>query len=154
MHGMRNPDGTVACCGCVANGIAEDVANSIFDDMTSFASYAFNKSHSAAYAVVAYRTAYLKCHYPSAFMSALLTSVIDDTDKISAYIADCTRMGIRVLPPSVNESLHSFSPKDKKTIRFGLLAIKNLGRGFIKEIAAEREENGIFSDFYDFWQGF
>lgn len=150
VHGMRNPDGTVACCGCVANGISEDVANSIFDDMTSFASYAFNKSHSAAYAVVAYRTAYLKCHYPSAFMSALLTSVIDDTDKISAYIADCTRMGIRVLPPSVNESLHSFSPKDKKTIRFGLLAIKNLGRGFIKEIAAEREENGVFSDFYDF----
>lgn len=150
VRGMRNPDGTVACCGCVANGIAEDVANSIFDDMTSFASYAFNKSHSAAYAVVAYRTAYLKCHYPSAFMSALLTSVIDDTDKISAYIADCTRMGIRVLPPSVNESLHSFSPKDKKTIRFGLLAIKNLGRGFIKEISAEREENGVFVDFYDF----
>lgn len=150
LHGMKNPDGTVACCGCVANGIPEDVANSIFDDMTSFASYAFNKSHSAAYAVVAYRTAYLKCHYPAAFMSALLTSVIDDTSKISTYIADCTRMHIRVLPPSVNESLHSFSPKDKKTIRFGLLAIKNLGRGFIKEITTERETNGAFTDFYDF----
>lgn len=150
IHGMKNSDGTVACCGCVANGIPEDVANSIFDDMTSFASYAFNKSHSAAYAVVAYRTAYLKCHYPAAFMSALLTSVIDDTSKISTYIADCTRMHIRVLPPSVNESLHSFSPKDKKTIRFGLLAIKNLGRGFIKEITTERETNGAFTDFYDF----
>ena len=83
-------------------------------------------------------------------MSALLTSVIDDTSKISTYIADCTRMHIRVLPPSVNESLHSFSPKDKKTIRFGLLAIKNLGRGFIKEITTERETNGAFTDFYDF----
>lgn len=149
IHGMKNPDGSVACCGCVANGISEDIANSIFDDMISFASYAFNKSHSAAYAVVAYRTAYLKCHYPSAFMSALLTSVIDNTSKISAYIADCTRMGIRVLPPSVNESLHAFSPKDKKTIRFGLLAIKNLGRGFIREIIKEREK-GVFCDFYDF----
>lgn len=150
IHGMKNPDGTVACCGCVANGISAEIANSIFDDMTSFASYAFNKSHSAAYAVVAYRTAYLKCHYPSAFMAALLTSVIDDTSKISAYIADCTRMGIRVLPPSVNESLHAFSPRDKKTIRFGLLAIKNLGKGFIREITKEREENGVFVDFYDF----
>lgn len=150
IHGMKNPDGTVACCGCVANGIPEAIANSIFDDMTSFASYAFNKSHSAAYAVVAYRTAYLKCHYPAEFMSALLTSVIDDTSKISAYIADCTRMQIRVLPPSVNESLHAFSPKDKRTILFGLLAIKNLGRGFIRAITKEREENGAFRDFYDF----
>lgn len=150
IHGMKNPDGTVACCGCVENGIPEAIANSIFDDMTSFASYAFNKSHSAAYAVVAYRTAYLKCHYPAEFMSALLTSVIDDTSKISAYIADCTRMQIRVLPPSVNESLHAFSPKDKRTILFGLLAIKNLGRGFIRAITKEREENGAFRDFYDF----
>lgn len=150
IHGMKNPDGTVACCGCVANGISEAVANSIFDDMTSFASYAFNKSHSAAYAVVAYQTAYLKCHYPAAFMSALLTSVIDDTSKISAYIADCTRMQIRVLPPSVNESLHAFSPKNQRTIRFGLLAIKNLGKGFIRVITNEREANGAFRDFYDF----
>ena len=150
INGQKDENGTTVCCGCVANGISADTANSIFDDMTSFASYAFNKSHSAAYAVVAYRTAYLKCHYPCAFMSALLTSVIDDSAKISAYIADCTRMGIRVLPPNVNESLHSFSPSKDGAIRFGLLAIKNLGKGFIRMITEERENNGKFSDFYDF----
>lgn len=150
VHGQKDENGNTLCCGCVANGISEDAANSIFDDMSSFASYAFNKSHSAAYAVVAYRTAYLKCHYPSEFMSALLTSVIDDTAKISAYIADCTRMGIRVLPPSVNESVHAFSPNGDGAIRFGLLAIKNLGKGFIRMITEEREKNGNFTDFYDF----
>lgn len=150
INGQKDENGNTICSGCVANGISANTANSIFDDMTSFASYAFNKSHSAAYAVVAYRTAYLKCHYPSAFMSALLTSVIDDTAKISAYIADCTRMGIRVLPPNVNESLHSFAPNADGAIRFGLLAIKNLGKGFIRMITEEREKNGCFTDFYDF----
>lgn len=150
VHGQKDENGNTLCCGCVANGISEENANSIFDDMSSFASYAFNKSHSAAYAVVAYRTAYLKCHYPSEFMSALLTSVIDDTTKISAYIADCTRMGIRVLPPSVNESLHAFSPNGDRAIRFGLSAIKNLGKGFIRMITEERDRNGKFTDFYDF----
>lgn len=150
VHGLRNPDGTVACCGCVANGIDEKTANSIFDDMSSFASYAFNKSHSAAYAVVAYRTAYLKRHYPAAFMSALLTSVMDDTAKISEYIADCTRMEIRVLPPSVNESVFAFTPNADGAIRFGLSAIKNLGRHFIEAIVKEREANGAYTSFYDF----
>lgn len=150
IHGQTDENGNTLCCGCVANGISEAAANSIFDDMSSFASYAFNKSHSAAYAVVAYRTAYLKCHYPSEFMSALLTSVIDDTAKISAYIADCTRMGIRVLPPHVNESLLAFSPNGDGAIRFGLSAIKNLGKGFIRTITEERDKNGIFTDFYDF----
>lgn len=150
IHGQTDEHGNTVCCGCVANGISESAANSIFDDMSSFASYAFNKSHSAAYAVVAYRTAYLKCHYPCEFMSALLTSVIDDTTKIAAYIADCTRMGIRVLPPSVNESVLAFAPTDRGEIRFGLLAIKNLGKGFIRTITEARAQNGNFTDFYDF----
>lgn len=150
IHGQTDEHGNTVCCGCVANGISESAANSIFDDMSSFASYAFNKSHSAAYAVVAYRTAYLKCHYPCEFMSALLTSVIDDTAKIAAYIADCTRMGIRVLPPSVNESVLAFAPTDRGEIRFGLLAIKNLGKGFIRTITGARAQNGNFTDFYDF----
>lgn len=150
VNGLKNKDGTVACCGCVANGIPADVANSIFDDMSSFASYAFNKSHSAAYAVVAYRTAYLKCHYPTAFMAALLTSILDDTAKVSAYIADCTRLGITVLPPNVNKSKSAFLPESANEIRFGLLAIKNLGRNFIAEIVSERQKNGDFVSFYDF----
>lgn len=150
INGLKNEDGTVACCGCVANGIPADVANSIFDDMSSFASYAFNKSHSAAYAVVAYRTAYLKCHYPTAFMAALLTSILDDTAKVSAYIADCTRLGITVLPPNVNKSESAFLPESANEIRFGLLAIKNLGRNFIAEIVSERQKNGNFASFYDF----
>ncbi len=150
IHGLKNADGTVSCCGCVANGISEETANSIFDDMTSFASYAFNKSHSAAYAVVAYQTAYLKCHYPSEFMSALLTSVMDDTSKISEYIGDCTRMEIKVLPPSVNESLYAFTPNAAGAIRFGLSAIKNLGKHFIASIVEERTANGLYTSFYDF----
>lgn len=149
INGLINPDGSVACEGAVKRGVPKDVANSIFDDMTSFASYAFNKSHSAAYALVAYRTAYLKCHYPAEFMSALLTSVIDDFSKISAYIADCERMKIKVLSPSVNKSFNGFTPQDN-SIRFGLLAIKNLGNGFIETIISEREENGEYKSFYDF----
>ena len=149
IYGLKNEDGSTACCGCVANGIDEKTANSIFDDMSSFASYAFNKSHSAAYAVVAYRTAYLKCHYPGEFMAALLTSVIDDATKISLYIADCMRLGIRTLPPDVNRSGQSFTPEGR-AIRFGLLAIKNLGKGFIAAILEEREKNGAYTSFYDF----
>lgn len=150
VHGQKDAQGNLLCAGCVANGISEQAANSIFDEMSSFASYAFNKSHSAAYAVVAYRTAYLKCHYPSAFMSALLTSVMDDTNKLSAYIADCNRMGIRVLPPNVNASVYAFAPCSDTEIRFGLSAIKNLGRNFIRAITQAREEKGNFTDFYDF----
>ncbi|MEG2719911.1 MAG: DNA polymerase III subunit alpha, partial [Oscillospiraceae bacterium] len=149
INGLINPDGSVACEGAVKRGVSKDVANSIFDDMTSFASYAFNKSHSAAYALVAYRTAYLKCHYPAEFMAALLTSVIDDFSKISAYIADCERMKIKVLSPSVNKSFNGFTPQDN-SIRFGLLAIKNLGNGFIETIISERDENGEYKSFYDF----
>lgn len=149
VHGLKDEEGNTLCCGCVQNGIPADVANQIFDDMSSFASYAFNKSHSAAYALVAYRTAYLKCHFPGAFMSVLLTNVIDDAAKISTYIADCSRMGIRTLPPHVNRSMLAFMPEEK-AIRFGLLAIKNLGKGFIASIVEERTQNGEFVSFYDF----
>lgn len=97
VHGNTEPGHE--CAGCVANGISETVANAIFDDMSSFASYAFNKAHAAAYAVVAYQTAYLKRHYPREFMAALLTSVLDNTGKVIEYTAECQRMGIRVLPP-------------------------------------------------------
>ncbi len=150
INGRYNEDGTLECPGCVRNGISAETANSIFEDMRSFASYAFNKSHSVAYAVIAYRTAYLKCHYPTEFMSALLSSVIDDTNKIALYIADTTRMGIEVLPPSVNESYLAFTPEGSRSIRFGLLAIKNLGKGIIQSMIAERECNGRFTCFYDF----
>lgn len=149
IHGLKNPDGSVACVGAVQNGISEENANSIFNDMSSFASYAFNKSHSAAYAVVAYRTAYLKCHYPCEFMAALLSSVIENSAKIAGYIGECSRLGIRVLPPHVNFSENSFTAADG-VIRFGLLAIKNLGRGFIRTILEERKQGGAYTSFYDF----
>ncbi len=127
--------------GCGKNGISKETANSIFDDMTSFASYAFNKSHSAAYALVAYQTAYLKCHHPAEFMAALMTSVIDWTDKVTMYISECNRMGIEVLRPDVNFSQAQFTT-DFGKIRFGLLAVKNLGRNFIDAIYKERCLNG------------
>jgi len=135
--------------GCGKNGIPRETANSIFDDMTSFASYAFNKSHSAAYALVAYQTAYLKCHYPAEFMAALMTSVIDWTDKVTMYISECNRMGIEVLRPDVNFSRAQFTT-DFGKIRFGLLAVKNLGRNFIDAIYKERCLNGKYTSFYDF----
>ena len=135
--------------GCGKNGISKETANSIFDDMTSFASYAFNKSHSAAYALVAYQTAYLKCHYPAEFMAALMTSVIDWTDKVTMYISECNRMGIEVLRPDVNFSQAQFTT-DFGKIRFGLLAVKNLGRNFIDAIYKERCLNGKYTSLYDF----
>lgn len=149
VFGIQREDGTYECEGAVNRGVLEKVANGIFDDMSSFASYAFNKSHAAAYAFVAYRTAYLKCHYPCEFMAALLTSVLDDANKISRYIEECNRLSIHVLPPSVNESEQGFMVSGSD-IRFGLLAIKNLGRGFIEEIIREREYNGPYTSFYLF----
>ena len=149
VNGLKNSDGTYACDGCVRRGIPAEVANSIFDDMSSFASYAFNKSHSAAYAVIAYRTAYLKCHFPAQFTAALLTSVIDDSTKIALYIDDLARLKINVLSPSVNESFRAFT-SDGKSVRFGLLAIKNLGYNFIDTIVKERSFNGKYKSLYDF----
>lgn len=135
--------------GASKNGIDAATANSIFEDMSSFASYAFNKSHAAAYSLVAYRTAWLKRHYPHQFMAALLTSVLDQTAKVSGYINECNRLGISVLPPDVNSSYEGFVAKDGK-ILFGLLAIKNLGRALIGTIVEEREKNGRFESFYSF----
>ncbi len=148
-HDVMEQERSTFIEGCKKNGIDEKTSNSMFDDMTSFASYAFNKSHSAAYAVVSYRTAYLKANYPCEFMAALLTSVLDDESKVVKYIDDCMKRNIRVLPPHVNESVHNFV-SDGKSIRFGLLAIKNLGTGFINTIIEERKQNGPFTSFVSF----
>lgn len=136
------------CKGCVANGIPAEVANEIYDEMSSFASYAFNKSHAACYAYVAYQTAYLKCHYPSEFLAALMTSVQDNTDKVIEYSGECSRLGIRVLPPDINISNGGFTV-DGGNIRFGLNAVKNVGRNLIEAVVAERKERP-FRDLYDF----
>ena len=149
IYGLVNEDGTVECEGAVKRGVDEKVANEIFNDMSSFASYAFNKSHAAAYAFVAYLTAWLKCHYPCEFMAALLSSVLDDSPKVAQYIAECTKLGIKVVPPHVNVSSERFKVSDGK-ILFGLLAVKNIGVGFIREIEREREHGGKFTSFYSF----
>ncbi len=150
LYGSDGTDGGSKCDGCIKRGISADAANAIFDDMASFASYAFNKSHSAAYAYVTYQTAWLRCYYPQEFMAAMLTSVLDNTDKVVGYITECqTNLGFKVLPPSVNESEEKFTVVGDN-VRFGLLAIKNLGSGVIKEILREREENGPFETFYSF----
>lgn len=135
--------------GCISRGISEEIANKIFDEMTDFAKYAFNKSHAAAYAVVAYQTAYLKCHYPAEFMAALITSVLDRTDKVSEYIAHCKKIGIRVLPPDINEGVSGFSVSDG-AIRYGLSALKSVGRPVIHAVVEEREKNGPYRDLRDF----
>ncbi len=146
--GEKDRNGNVLCEGAVARGVDEQTATRIFDEMSAFSSYAFNKSHAAAYAIVAYRTAYLKCHYPTEYFAALLTSVLDSSDKIALYTAECKRMGIKILPPCVNESLENFTAT-KSGIRFGLLAIKNLGRSLIEKLVSERK-NGNYTSMYDF----
>jgi DNA polymerase-3 subunit alpha len=135
--------------GCISNGISEQVANHIFDEMTDFAKYAFNKSHAAAYAVVAYQTAYLKCYYPVEFMAALMTSVIDNPGKVAEYIFNCRQMGIKILPPDINEGFRAFSVIDG-AIRYGLSAIKGLGRPVIEAVVSERELNGPYTSLRDF----
>ncbi len=135
--------------GCVANGIDEKVANSIYDSMVDFAKYAFNKSHAAAYAVVSYQTAYLKYYYPVEFMAALMTSVMDNTTKVSEYIYTCRQMGIQILPPDINYGEGGFSVSGN-SIRYGLSAIKSVGRPVIEAIVAERKERGRFTTLKDF----
>lgn len=135
--------------GCIANGISETVANRIYDEMMDFAKYAFNKSHAAAYAVVAYQTAYLKYYYPVEFMAALMTSVIDNPGKVSEYIYTCRQMGIQILPPDINVGEGRFSV-DGGNIRYGLAAIKSIGRPVIEAIVAEREERGPYKHLKDF----
>ncbi len=149
VHGLKNDDGSINCIGAVANGVPEDIADSIFDEMTSFASYAFNKSHAAAYAYLSYQTAYLRCYYFKEYMSALMTSVLSNANKLMEYISECEANGVRVLSPSVNESFLNFTATHDG-IRFGLLAIKNLGKGVINQIIAEREENGLYTSLQDF----
>ena len=135
--------------GCVSRGISEAVANKIYDEMIDFAKYAFNKSHAAAYAVVSYQTAYLKYYYPVEFMAALMTSVIDNSAKVSEYIYTCRQMGIEILPPDINKGEGRFSV-DGNNIRYGLAAIKSVGRPVIEAIVKEREQNGPFKHLKDF----
>lgn len=149
INGETDENGNVICEGCVRRGVNADAAQHIFNSMSDFSSYAFNKSHAAAYALVSYRTAYLKRHYPAEYFAALLTSVLDSGNKLYLYSAECRRTGIRLLPPSVNESREYFTAVDG-SIRFGLLAIKNLGKALAERIIAEREQNGKYGSVYDF----
>ena len=137
--------------GCVANGIEEATAQAIYDEIFDFANYAFNKAHAVSYAVVAYQTAYFKCHYTKEYMAALLTSVLDNSDKVAGYIGECRECGIALLPPDVNRSYDRFTV-EPEGIRFGLVAIKNIGRGFIQSVVREREQRGFFRSFQDFCQ--
>ena len=146
VHGCTEPG--KECAGCVKNGIPEAVANQIYDDMISFASYAFNKSHAACYAYVAFQTAYLKCHYPHEFMAALLTSVLDNTSKVIEYTSECQRLGIKVLPPDINVSRGGFTV-DGDSIRFGLNAVKSVGRNLIDSVVKERKDRP-YRSLYDF----
>ena len=152
IYGREDENGNVEIPGCVRNGISASAAEAIFADMETFAQYAFNKSHAAAYAVVAYETGYLKKYYPVEFMAALMTSVMGDAGQIAKYIRNCTDMGIEVLPPSVNESDKKFTVKDGK-IRFGLLGVKNVGEGAIDAIIKAREEKGMPKDIFSFING-
>ena len=135
--------------GCISRGIPEAAANKIFDEMTDFAKYAFNKSHAACYAVVAYQTAYLKYHYPVEFMAALMTSYIENTGKVTEYIYVCRQMGIEILPPDINTGVAEFSVKDGRIV-YGLSAIKNIGRNVIDLVVNERETNGPYKSLQDF----
>ena len=145
LHGDRSRN----IAGCAANGIPADVAESIYDEIYDFANYAFNKAHAVCYAVVAYQTAWFKLHHPREYMAALLTSVLDSAEKVSEYINECRDMGIALLPPDVNRSRDSFTV-EPEGIRFGLVAIKNIGRGFIQAVVRERERGGDFTGFQDF----
>ena len=135
--------------GCVGHGVPEAVAQSIYDEIVDFANYAFNKAHAVCYAVVSYQTAYLKCHYPRQYMAALMTSVLDSATKVSGYIAECKEMGIAVLPPDINHSFDHFSVEGD-SIRFGLGAVKNVGRGLIRAMVRKRQEGGPFRSLEDF----
>ncbi len=148
INGLTDENGNVEVEGCLRRGVSKSIAEEIFSEMESFASYAFNKSHAAAYANVSYKTAWLKCRYPKEYMAALLTSVLDNFGKLASYTEECARLNIKVLPPHVNYSMKSFTV-DGENIRFGLVAVKNIGKSFIDDIICERE-NGDFTSFYDF----
>ncbi|MBQ4105362.1 MAG: DNA polymerase III subunit alpha [Clostridia bacterium] len=148
INGLVSDDGVVEVEGCLRRGVDRATADSIYDEMKSFASYAFNKSHAASYAFISYQTAWLKHHYPKQYMAALLSSVLDNQNKMATYITDCHRMGIQVLPPHVNFSTHGFAVTEGN-IRYGLMAIKNLGKSFIDSIITARRE-GQFTSLKDF----
>ena len=148
IHGLVDEEGKVEVEGCIRRGISEEVASSIYSEMESFASYAFNKSHAAAYAVISYQTAYLKCKYPKEYMASLITSVLDNINKVVEYIEECKNLKIEVLPPSINESEDIFTVSGTD-IRFGLLAIKSLGKAPLEKILKERKK-GKFKSLYDF----
>ena len=147
LYGLKKEDGTVECEGALARGISEESAETIWSEMDKFAEYAFNKSHAAAYALLSYRTAYLKCKYPKEYMAAILTSQLD-SDKYAYYFSECQRMGIAILPPDINESRLSFSVT-KNALRFGLVGVKNVGEGLIEHIFRERSKTPFIS-FRDF----
>ncbi len=149
LYGSDGSDGSSPCDGCIKRGIDKDAANAIFDDMASFASYAFNKSHSAAYAYVTYQTAWLRKHYPCEFMAAMLTSVLSNAEKIVPYINECQNLGISVLPPHVNSSRRDFTV-DNASVRFGLLAVKSVSQNYVDLIIKERDEHGKYESFYSF----
>ncbi|MGN0607457.1 MAG: DNA polymerase III subunit alpha [Oscillospiraceae bacterium] len=149
IFGEKNPDGSVNCAGAVANGVDEKTANEIFDEIVSFASYAFNKSHAAAYAYISYQTAYLKCHYFKEYLASLMSSVMNTSDKLYEYMTECENNGVKLMRPDINESSELFTVTDDG-IRYGLIAIKNLGKGVVSVIINEREKNGAFTSFENF----
>ncbi|RCX19369.1 DNA polymerase III catalytic subunit DnaE type [Anaerobacterium chartisolvens] len=149
IYGITDAEGNVIVNGAVRNGVDENTANRIFDEMMDFASYAFNKSHAAAYAVVGYQTAWLKCYYPVEFTAALLNSFLGSSDKVSQYVYQCRLMGIEVLPPDINESFAKFTVVGSK-IRFGMAAVKNVGEGAVNQIIRERQQGGSFKGFGEF----
>lgn len=149
IHGQTDEEGNIIIPGCVRNGIDENSANKIFDEMAEFAKYAFNKSHAAAYAVVSYRTAYLKAYYKEEFMAATLNSFLGNLDKVPLYIEECKKMGINILKPNINKSYTKFTVDDR-AIRFGIGSIKNVGTSVVDSIVQNRENKGLFKDFSDF----
>jgi DNA polymerase-3 subunit alpha len=149
IFGEQDADGNVKIAGCVRNGVPEEAAREIFNQMISFAEYAFNKSHAAAYAVLSYQTAYLKTYYPAEFMAALMTSMMGDASQVAKYVRNCAEMGIEVLPPDINESEKKFSVRDGK-IRFGLVGVKNVGEGVAIAIIKARTEKGAPKSIFEF----
>lgn len=148
-HDVMQKESEFFVKGAMERGISKETAQKIFNDMSSFSSYAFNKAHACAYSFVSYRTAYLKCHYPAQYFSALMTGMMDNISKITGYTSECKRLGIKILPPNVNYSMGDFVPEGN-AIRFGLTAIKNLGVGIIERLVNERKQNGKYTDLYDF----
>jgi len=149
INGAVDENGKVLISGAVRNGVSREIANQIYDEMIDFAKYAFNKSHAAAYAVLAYETAYLKCFYKNYFMAALFNSILDNSDKVAGYFGECNRMEVCVLPPDINFSKYKFTAENG-SIRFGIGAVRNVGRGFADACVLEREKGGLFKSLGDF----